>query len=91
MRRRARVERKYGLCHVCGERMTPAFVKQDFWVKGKLIVVEGIPAGVCPQCGERVVKAEIGRYLVDLLGKSNGLRKVWHMTVPVLRFAKKIA
>ena len=28
----------YGLCHTCGERMKEARVKQDFWIKGKLVV-----------------------------------------------------
>jgi YgiT-type zinc finger domain-containing protein len=81
----------YGECHVCGEQLRSRQVNQDFWIKGKLLVIEKVPAGVCPQCGERVVKADIGRYLADLLSKSNGLRRVRHMTVPVLRFAKKIA
>ena len=43
----------YGECHTCGNRMEGRRVKQDFWVKGKLIVVEDVPAGVCPQCGEK--------------------------------------
>jgi len=87
VRRREQVERKYGLCHGCGEQLVARRISQCFWIKGKLLVIEKVPAGVCPQCGERVVKVDIGRYLASLLGKSNGLRKVRHMTVPVLRFA----
>ncbi|MDE3017633.1 MAG: YgiT-type zinc finger protein [Nitrospirota bacterium] len=87
----SRVKYDYGDCHVCGERLQEKRIDQEFWIKGKLLVIEKVPAGVCPQCGERVVKAEIGGYLASLLGKSNGLRKVRHMTVPVLRFAKQIA
>ena len=49
-----------GDCHVCGERMEEKRIRQDFWIKGKLIVVQRIPTGVCPQCGEKVVKADIG-------------------------------
>jgi YgiT-type zinc finger domain-containing protein len=43
----------YGECQTCGERMEERQIKQDFWIKGKLIVIEDVPAGVCPRCGER--------------------------------------
>src|SRR5437899_1886346 len=56
----------YGKCHVCGERMEERLIKQEFWIKRKLIVVEDIPAGVCPQCGEKVVRANIGRLIAVL-------------------------
>ena len=36
----------YGECHVCGGRLEGARTKQEFWNKGKLIVVEDVPAGV---------------------------------------------
>jgi len=51
----------YGHCHICGKRMQEKRVKQEFWIKGKLILVENIPAGVCPQCGDKVVRADVGR------------------------------
>jgi len=57
----------YGKCHVCGEQMEERRIKQDFWLKGKLIVIESVPAGVCPQCGEKIVKADVGRHLASLL------------------------
>jgi len=81
----------YGECHVCGERMEEKYVKQDFWVKGKLIVIEGIPTGVCPQCGEKVVKADIGQSIVTLLGDLKRQRRARRMTVPVIRFAREVA
>lgn len=39
----------YGECQICGGRMEEKSVKQDFWIRGKLIVIEGVPAGICPQ------------------------------------------
>ena len=42
----------YGKCHVCDTPMVEKTILQDFWIKNKLIVIENIPAGVCPQCGE---------------------------------------
>ncbi len=81
----------YGQCHVCGERMEEKRIRQDFWIKGKLIVIEGVPAGVCPQCGEKVVKADVGRQLAALTGKPERLRKSRTISVPVIRYAKEVA
>ena len=66
-------------------------VKQEFWIKGKLLVIEDVPAGVCPQCGERVLKAEVGQAISTLIDDSKRRRKARTMSVPVLRFAQKIA
>ena len=81
----------YGECHVCGGRMQERRVKQEFWIKGKLLVIENVPAGVCPQCGEKVVKADVGRRISALIEDSKELRKARTISVPVIRFAEKIA
>ena len=81
----------YGKCHVCGARMTEAHIKQDFWVKGRLVVLEDVPAGLCPQCGEKVVRAEVGRKIASLLGGSRRFRRSRTMNVPVIRFDKAVA
>jgi len=66
-------------------------VKQEFWIKGKLVVVEDVPAGVCPRCGEKVVKAEVGRAIPGLIEDSKRLRRARTISVPVLRFARRTA
>lgn len=81
----------YGECHVCGGRMQERRVKQEFWIKGKLVVIEGVPAGVCPQCGEKAVKADVGRFIAALVGDWKQLRKARTMSVPVIRFAREVA
>ena len=81
----------YGECHLCGEQMKARRTKQEFWIKGKLIVIENVPAGVCPQCGEKVVKADVGRRISALIEDSKELRKARTMSVPVIRFAKEVA
>lgn len=81
----------YGECHVCGARMEGKLVMQDFWIKGKLMVIERVPAGVCPQCGEKVIKADIGQSIAALVARSKRLRKARTMTVPVIRFAREVA
>jgi YgiT-type zinc finger domain-containing protein len=81
----------YGKCHVCGEQMKEKRINQDFWIKGRLIVIEDVPTGVCPQCGEKVVKAEVGRQIASLTENAKRWRKARIMSVPVIRFAKEVA
>ena len=79
----------YGKCHVCGEQMKEKRINQDFRLKGKLIVIESVPAGVCPQCGEKIVKADVGRQVATLIKNLKRLPKRRRITVPVVRYAKE--
>ncbi len=81
----------YGKCHVCGEQMIEKRINQDFWLKGKLIVIESVPAGVCTQCGEKVARAVVGRQLATLIQNLKRMPQRKTMTVPVVRFAKEVA
>ncbi|HEX9422677.1 MAG TPA: type II toxin-antitoxin system MqsA family antitoxin [Pyrinomonadaceae bacterium] len=81
----------YGKCHVCGEQMQEKRINQDFWLKGKLIVIESVPAAVCPQCGEKVVKADVGRQLATLIENLRRTPKERTISVPVIRYAKEVA
>lgn len=81
----------YGKCHVCGEQMQERKVNQDFWLKGKLVVIESVPAGVCPRCGEKVVKADVGRQLANLIGNLSSVSKRKTITVPVIKYDKEAA
>ena len=81
----------YGSCHVCGERMLEKKMSQDFWLKGKLVVIEAVPTGVCPKCGEKIVRADVGRQLANLIGNFNRLPKQKTIAVPVIKYAKEVA
>lgn len=80
----------YGKCHVCGEQMAEQQINQDFWIKGDLIVIENVPAGVCPRCGEKVVKAAIGRQVAALISHSKQLQPARSIYVPVLEFKEVV-
>ena len=88
---RVSLRNNYGKCRVCGEQMEERRIKQDFWIKETLIVIEDVPTGVCPQCGEKVVKAEVGRQIASLIENTKRWRKARTMSVPVIRFAKEVA
>jgi YgiT-type zinc finger domain-containing protein len=59
----------YGECEICNTPLQEKRINQDFWLQGQLIVVENVPAGVCPRCGEKVVKADVGRGIAELIKK----------------------
>lgn len=81
----------YGKCHVCGERMREQRINQDFWLKGKLIVIKSVPTGVCPQCGEKIVKADVGRQVVTLISNLRRAPKRKTIVVPVIKYLKEAA
>lgn len=81
----------YGECHVCGERMEEKQIKQEFWVKDKLILIEDIPAGVCTRCGEKVVSADVGQRIAVLMGDAKRLQKARTISIPVIQFAREAA
>ena len=75
----------YGECEVCDTPMQEKCIKQDFWIRGELIVVDNVMAGVCPQCGAKVVNAEAGRHIAELLGDTEQIAAAPRIAVPVIR------
>lgn len=76
----------YGKCETCNTPLQEKYVKQDFWVRGELVVIENVPAGVCPRCGEKVVKADVGRRIAELLENSERIANAPRISVPAVRF-----
>ena len=48
--------------------------------------MEGVPAGVCPRCGEKVVKGDVGRQVMELIEDSERIAKAPRVSVPALKF-----
>ena len=76
----------YGKCHVCGGALVERKIDQEFRIKGELIVVREVPAGVCQRCGEKVVRAEVGKQLTAIVTDVNSLRRAATIAVPVVAF-----
>lgn len=53
-------------CELCGALMTEQEVTYTLQMDDKFIVVENVPAKVCPQCGEKLFSPET----VDRLQKT---------------------
>ena len=79
-------EYNYGECEICNTPMQEKYIKQDFWIRGKLFVVEDVPAGVCPQCGEKVVKANVGRWIAKLLENTERIENAPRISVSSIKF-----
>ena len=82
-------EYDYGECEICNTPMQEKYIKQDFWIRWELIVVEDVPAGVCPQCGEKVVKANVGRWIAKLLENTERIANAPRISVPAINFDRE--
>ncbi|MBM3860274.1 MAG: YgiT-type zinc finger protein [Verrucomicrobia bacterium] len=76
----------YGECEVCDTPLVEKRINQDFWIGGQLIVVENVPAGVCPQCGAKVVNATVGRHLAELVRDKKRIAEAIQISVPALAY-----
>ncbi len=76
----------YGECENCDTPMQEQRIKQDFWIRDELIVLDNVLAGVCPQCGAKVVRADVGSRIADLLNNPERIATAPHISVPVLSF-----
>jgi len=76
----------YGECEICNTPLQERNIQQDFWIKGKLVVIENVPAGVCPKCGEKVVNAGVGEHIAGLLKDSERIDKAPTISVPLIKY-----
>ena len=79
----------YGKCEICNTPLEEKNIQQDFWIKDKLIVVEKVPAGVCPQCGEKVVNGEVGEHIAELLKDNNRIDQAPTISVPLINYEEE--
>ena len=78
------VKYNYGECEICDGRLAEKQIKQDFWIRGQLVVIDNVPAGVCLQCGAKVVRSEIGKRIAATLGNPKKWSKGSTLRVPVV-------
>jgi len=74
----------YGECEICDAKLVERRIKQDFWIRGKLVVIDNVPAGVCPQCGAKVVQSEVGKRIAIMLESPRKWSKASVISVPVV-------
>ena len=72
------------ICPVCGGILEEKTIQLDFRYKGRLVVIEGVPAQVCRDCKEELISAATSKD-IDVLLESD-IKPVRQISVPVLPF-----
>jgi YgiT-type zinc finger domain-containing protein len=81
------VTRKYSDCRFCGGEVREQEITREVWWKGKLHLIDGVPVGVCQQCGEKVILPPVARKIDRIIAED---RPPDHLVqVPSYRFRKK--
>ena len=75
----------YGDCAYCGGEVVEQIQRVDYRVHGQLYILEGVPTGVCRQCGEMFFKAEVARKMEKVVAEATGPLE----TLPILVIAVK--
>ncbi len=73
-------------CHFCAGQVVQRRVRVDFRWGRRLKVIEGVPAGVCQQCGERYFAAADYKVMEDLARSS--IKPAAQLQVDVMRFRR---
>lgn len=74
----------YKICPVCSGTLEEKAIQLDFRYKGRLVVVEGVPAQVCKDCGEQLISAKTSKDIDALL--DSDVKPIKQINVPVLPF-----
>jgi YgiT-type zinc finger domain-containing protein len=82
-----RLEYDYGACDICDTPLQAMHIHQDIWVNAQLVVVDGVPAGVCPRCGTKVVRADVGKWLAAVIENPEVLVKAPTISVPLIQYS----
>ena len=70
---------KYGDCSFCGGEVKEEKVELDYRYKGGLYIFQNVPAGVCRQCGEKYLTAEVAKEIEHKIQT----KEQWDKTIAV--------
>ncbi|HPO15326.1 MAG TPA: YgiT-type zinc finger protein [Candidatus Hydrogenedentes bacterium] len=72
----------YGDCSYCGGEVVERIQRVDYRVHGQLYILEGVPAGVCQQCGEQFFTAEVAHRMESVVAEATGPMET--LPIPVI-------
>lgn len=84
-RKDQKMKNLYGDCIYCGGEVLEKRDRMDYRFHGQLFIVENVPVGICNQCGEKFLTAEVAKMLEKAAGSSNKPLKT--VAVPVISIA----
>ena len=71
-------------CYFCKAKVVQQQITIDYRWGEALVIIQGVPAGVCQQCGEKYLSSDVYRELERLAkSKNHSMNK---MTVDILAF-----
>ena len=73
----------YGDCYFCGGKVVERIVELEYRWKGRLYLIEGVPAGVCQQCGEKYFTAHVSE-AIDRSIEAKEIKRT--ISVPVMEY-----
>lgn len=69
--------KEYADCAFCGGLVEPGVGLYNMQFRGRLCLIEGVPMGICNQCGEKFIHAKVGLEIDRiLLGEAGPPHKV---------------
>jgi len=69
-------------CDLCGGELRPGTTTLEIWQGEELIVIKGVAAEVCQQCGEAYISAEVSEKLDHFLAEHQRYRPERYIAVP---------
>jgi HTH-type transcriptional regulator / antitoxin MqsA len=76
-------------CEYCNGELRPKTVTVHYRHKGKLVLIENVPARVCRRCGERYYEATTIEKMETIARRKSGVEKT--VLVPIRDFTKTAA
>jgi len=73
----------YDDCRYCGGEVEERLQRLDYRYHGQLFLVENVAVGVCKQCGEKFLKAQVAKQVEAAV--SSAKVPVTTVAIPVVR------
>jgi len=78
-----RMSHNYGDCYFCGGEVVERVIELEYKWKGQLYIIEGVPVGICQQCGEKYFTAPVSE-AIDRIVDAKGIKRT--VSIPVKEF-----
>ena len=71
-------------CEYCEGTVRERRVRDDYWSRDRLVIIENVPVGVCDRCGERYYAAAVLEKMDQIAHRRSRIKRV--IKVPVTSF-----
>ncbi len=75
---------QYDNCFFCESVVEEHLLTRDIRWKGKLVIIENVPTGICSRCGEKFLRPEVAKTIDAALESAKRPTRV--LQVPVYQY-----